>query len=127
MGAPHSNWETRNSVKELEKRLTKRIVELEQFKEDLTAWASLMGFYKGTDRRDVPCLITGAFPRAGTVDIVVFDNQDSGGGREVTGTTLGTDVNQVRVVLRPPAPPELVENETVSEDLADELMSSAGR
>lgn len=123
MAAPNANWEVRNSVKQLEKKLTQRIEELEKFKEDMMSWASIMAFYKGSDRRDVPCLITGAFARAGTVDVIVFDNMDSGGGREVSGTTLGTGLNQVRPILRAPAVEE-VENETVSEDLADEFVAA---
>lgn len=107
--------------KRVEKNLAEiesRLVKLEQYLEDTKQWTSQMAFYKGSDGREVPCLITGAFPKAGTVDVVVFDNRDSGGGRDITGITLGTDKNEVRCILRP-------EQEPVVEDTANELVAAA--
>ena len=52
---------------------------------------AIYGNYKGTDGRLVPGVITQAFAQAGTVDIIVFDNQYSGGKHELTGISLGCD------------------------------------
>ena len=75
---------------------------------------SVYGEYTGTDKRCVPAVITGAFPRAGTVDVIVFDNRDSGGGRDMTGITLGKDKNEMCPYLEP----------TPAEDTADELVAN---
>jgi hypothetical protein len=95
----------------------KRLKQLEQYMEDTKQWTSQMAFYKGSDGREVPCVITGAFPKAGTVDIVVFDNRDSGGGRDITGVTLGTERNEVRCILTP-------EEEPAVEDTSNELVAA---
>jgi len=60
---------------------------------------AIFGNYLGTDNRLVPAVITHAFPQAGTVDIVVFDNLYSGGKHEITGVSLGNQRGEFRPYL----------------------------
>lgn len=75
---------------------------------------SIYGNYRGSDNRIVPGVITGAWPIAGTVDVVVFDNQFSGGKHELTGIELGTERNEFQPYLKPEPElkPEPVEEES---------------
>lgn len=94
MPSTNSNWTLQQKVKALEKevRTLKAVVE------QLKPMAQVYGTYKGHDNRDVPCVITNAFPKVGTIDIVVFDNLYSGGKTEIT-CELGEEKGQANPYL----------------------------
>lgn len=95
--------------------LEQRVVQLEEQIEQLLdiidqlkPMAQVYGVYKGHDAREVPCVITNVFPKAGTMEIVVFDNQYSGGKTEIT-CELGLDRNEARPYWGyPPAKPKVI-------------------
>lgn len=80
--------------------------------------ALVYGTYKGNDNKEVPCVITNAFPKAGTIDIVVFDNAYSGGKTEIS-CEMGSEKGQARPYLSAEAP-----EEDEAEEEADELMAT---
>jgi hypothetical protein len=97
-------------------KLSKRLEKFEAFMQDMRKWADLMGFYKGSDGQDMPCIVTRAFPNVGTIEAIVFDGGGSGGILELTNATLGTKRNEVRLILRPDEP-EADEAEEESDEL----------
>lgn len=79
--------------------LQRQILKNQKVTEAMDNMARVFGEYRGTDNRKVPAIITAVFPRAGTVDIFVFDNSYSGGRYELTGIELGTERGQVMPYL----------------------------
>lgn len=73
------------------KKLQVRMAKLERMLE----FGSEFGHYIDNAGRRVPCVITRVFPKAGTVDIVVFDNSLSGGKDDLTGKEIGSGKDQV--------------------------------
>jgi hypothetical protein len=99
MSKTKSTWELDQEIQYLKTK----IEDLEETIKDLLPMAQVYGTYKGHDNRDVPCVITNAFPRAGTIDIVVFDNQYSGGKTEIT-CDIGDGRGEARPYLKPKKP-----------------------
>lgn len=95
--SPNSNWTSAQEIK----KLKKEVAQLQKFVEAIRPIGSTFGLYKGNDGRRVPAVITGAFPKAGTVDIVVFDNLYSGGKTDLTGIKLGAEKNQIQTYVVP--------------------------
>ena len=99
------------------KALEARVEKLEATRNDkfdkldqLLELGSIWGQYKGTDGKCMPAIITGAFPKAGTVDIVVFDNRYSGGKCDLTGICVGTARNEIDPYIKVVAEPEVEDN-----------------
>lgn len=116
MPATNSTWSLQQRIKQLEKELTKVNKILAQLK----PMAQVYGIYRGNDNKEVPCVITNAFPRAGTLDIVVFDNAYSGGKTEIS-CALGSEKGEARPYLSVEEPEE-DESETEAEEESDELV-----
>jgi hypothetical protein len=55
--------------------------------------------YHDSNGRKVPALITAVWPRAGTVDIFIFDSTYSGGTHEITGVYIGAARGEVMPYL----------------------------
>jgi hypothetical protein len=116
MPAENSNWTLRHRIDELDAKQDKRLQELEQFVEDIKPWIGLLGFYKDSARNEHPCIIGRVFPKAGTIDAIIFDSGASGGTEQITAS-YGDGPNQIRRLLSP--------KKEVIEDTSNELVAAS--
>jgi hypothetical protein len=105
--------QSRLEVLEKENEVLKRFVaKADRIIASLEDIGKVYGTYRGSDNRLVPAVITAAFPKAGTVDIFVFDNSYSGGNYQLTGIYLGPGKGEMSPYLAT----------ELAEDSADEFV-----
>jgi hypothetical protein len=92
----------KEELEQTKKELAQDKKGMRKFKAYMDAMCPMLtqfGMYTFADGRKAIGVITRAFPVAGTVDIIAFDNGGSGGVYEVEGKTIGSGREQMEPFL----------------------------